>query len=423
MAAALNIHSDDSTRIFYEERGSIVSMSLETAPRTVAVPLVLSQDALQALDATVGDYNQAWGMVVAWCKQAKSTNRTRLQKQLYAVLRETFPHMPSQFASRALKYGAAAVKSWNSNNPGRRWQVKARRKARSLPYDLRTMSLRGHLLALSTRVGSPRARTLVEVPAWFEQRYPDAALTAGTLHLDGPHINLVFNIPQNASAATGKIVGIDRGIYKLVSTSEGGEYDSKQERAAQRKYLHNRKVLQQVGTRSAHRRLQAMSGREKRYKQDINHQISKRLASAPDVAVYVLEDLTGVRQQWRYGKLARSWLHKWSFAQLAFDIEYKCRDAGIKVEYVPPEYTSRRCSRCGYVSKANRFKSRFSCRRCGYEDNADKNAALNIKNLYLSRIEPGAGPVNGPIERDAPPKPGNGKAGTQHPRSSLTARR
>ena len=47
---------------------------------------------------------------------------------------------------------------------------------------------------------------------------------------------------------------------------------------------------------------------------------------------------------------------------------------------VPAQYTSQRCSKCGHIDKDNRkTQDEFMCLACGHRDNADKNAALNIK--------------------------------------------
>ncbi len=47
---------------------------------------------------------------------------------------------------------------------------------------------------------------------------------------------------------------------------------------------------------------------------------------------------------------------------------------------VDPRHTSQRCFKCGYTSKTNRLsQSQFECQRCGHTDNADYNAARNIR--------------------------------------------
>ena len=73
-----------------------------------------------------------------------------------------------------------------------------------------------------------------------------------------------------------------------------------------------------------------MSGREERFTRNINHVISKELASNPNVGTYVVEDLTGIRNQ-RRGKTMRKWMGQWAFAQLEFMLRYKCEAKGIEV--------------------------------------------------------------------------------------------
>ena len=52
---------------------------------------------------------------------------------------------------------------------------------------------------------------------------------------------------------------------------------------------------------------------------------------------------------------------------------------GITTVEVNAAYTSQECSKCGFVSKANRkSQSKFSCTCCSHKVNADVNAARNI---------------------------------------------
>ncbi|MCX6659202.1 MAG: transposase [Candidatus Bathyarchaeota archaeon] len=61
-------------------------------------------------------------------------------------------------------------------------------------------------------------------------------------------------------------------------------------------------------------------------------------------------------------------------------VEYKARIAGVPVLVVDPRDTSRRCSCCGHIERANRVsRSEFRCRICGYGADADLNAAVNIR--------------------------------------------
>ncbi|MFQ3629329.1 MAG: transposase, partial [Cyanobacteriota bacterium] len=180
----------------------------------------------------------------------------------------------------------------------------------------------------------------------------------------------------------GKVLGIDRGLYHMVVTSDGQFFSSSQVRATQRRYLHNRKTLQQKGTRSAKRRLKAMSGREKRFMRDVNHCVTKKLANLPDVAVFVLEDLSGIRKN-RRGKKMNKWLGSWSFYQQDLFLAYKAEALGKRVAFGDPRYTSQKCNVCKHIRRTNRTKSRFHCRNCGNRDHSDWNAAKNHRDDYI----------------------------------------
>ena len=354
--------------------------------RTLRVPLVLSGEQFSALAPVFDLYNRVWGEVVSWCNRNKTVNRTRLQKELYHQLRGTYPELPSQYVSILLREGAAAVKSWNSNNPKRKWGLKAVRLKKTLSLDARLFSVRGALLTVSTRVKNPRLRLLLpETPTWFSRRYPQGKLNAATLSISRSgkaYINLIYRIPQPTQTPVGETLGVDRGLYKIAVTSRGGEYTSNQVRAVRRKYQHNRATLQQKGTRSAKRRLKAMSGREKRFMSDVNHCVSKHLVHTPSIGRIVLENLTGIRRN-KCNKTTRKWLGQWAFHQLESNIIYKAHQHGIEVALVDPAYTSQRCSACGYTAKSNRRKGTFACRSCGFTANADVNAAINIRNKAL----------------------------------------
>lgn len=157
-----------------------------------------------------------------------------------------------------------------------------------------------------------------------------------------------------------------------------------------RRYAHNRKTLQEKGTRSAHRRLKAMGHREERFIRDTNHRASKQLATTPNVSVIAFEDLTYIRRQARKGtktgRARRNMLNQWPFSQLQEFTAYKAAQNGVRTVMVDPAYTSQKCNRCGYVDARNRDHARFDCLRCGHSDNADHNAALNIRDRAIQNL-------------------------------------
>lgn len=377
-----------------------------TPTRALVMPLALSPDQHAMYSRLADLYNRVWGSAVSWCDANHSVNAVAAQKALYYSLRARFPQLPAQFVCNALRDAAGAVRSWNSNHPKRRWSLRASRRKPTVRFDLRTMSLRGNLLTLSSMHGQKRQRFLLpSIPAWFDERYPERRLQAVTLVLDPnglmARLTLTFRIPK-AEPVEGRVLGVDLGMHALYKDSEGGEYRYPRVQRVRRRYAYDRRTLQEKGTRSAHRRLKAMSGREERFIRDVDHCAAKRLADTPGIGVMAFEDLARIRRLARKGTRAgrrrRNMLNQWPFSQLQEFTAYKAAAKGIQVVMVDPAYTSQRCNRCGYVDKRNRDRARFDCLRCGHSDDADHNAALNIRDRAIQSLgqTQGQGAVNHP---------------------------
>jgi len=154
-------------------------------------------------------------------------------------------------------------------------------------------------------------------------------------------------------------------------------------------YARLRKRLQRKGTRSATRRLVAISGRERRLKQDANHVVSKRITAEYPHALIGLEDLTHIRERTRRrrGKKAstkqrktNAAYSKWAFAELQSMIAYKALLNHSMAVNVDAHYTSKACPMCGHTSDQNRPNKGllFVCQQCHYTLHADLVGARNI---------------------------------------------
>lgn len=184
------------------------------------------------------------------------------------------------------------------------------------------------------------------------------------------------------------VVGIDRGLrFLTVSCDEQGktEFISGRKVAIKRhKFQEVRCQLQSKGTKSAKRKLKAISGRENRWMSDVNHQISKTLVQKYGKdTLFVLEDLTGVSfEESNLSRTAKQKydLRSWSFYQLEQFLTYKAHENRSEVLKVSAKYTSQRCPKCGTIHKENRDHHRhlYSC-LCGYRSNDDRIGAMNIQ--------------------------------------------
>jgi IS605 OrfB family transposase len=130
--------------------------------------------------------------------------------------------------------------------------------------------------------------------------------------------------------------------------------------------------------------LKRLSGRERRYQQWLNHNISKKVIESAKTnnAAIAIEDLTGIRErtnQQPRDKTERRRANSWAFYQLRLFLEYKAVKAGIDLVAVPPAYTSQTCHACNHIGL--RSGKRFQCGNCGWHGDADLNGAINISKL------------------------------------------
>ena len=78
-------------------------------------------------------------------------------------------------------------------------------------------------------------------------------------------------------------------------------------------------------------------------------------------------------------KLNRAILSK-AWGEIRRQLHYKSERAGIAFQVVNPAYTSQQCRKCGHTERKNRpTQAVFRCMACGHTDNADTNAAMNIR--------------------------------------------
>ena len=359
--------------------------------RTVSIPVELPEGRFLA---TMGMCADVFDAHSEWARENRSWSKRRAHRSLYAKLRLEFPELPSAMVQSMRDCALEAAKAVKLKATPRKKRISGIR------YDRRTMTLRGRQLTLSCVGG--RVRVALDVPDHFKGVFDNHDVwthKGGTVTRDRDGrfwVRLVYEADMPPKAV-GRILGVDLGVRNIAATSDGDVVSNSMVRAAQRRYLHNRRTLQAKGTPSARRRLKAMSGREKRFSRDVNHVVSKWLANRPGVSEIAMEKgLAGTRRK-RRGKRLNKAISSWSHGQLREFTIYKAEALGKSVFLVDARYTSQRCPRCRRAAKANRAKSRFRCAKCGFSGHADVVAAVNIwDNLLNSRLR-AAGATGGAI--------------------------
>ena len=416
----------------------------EDMRRTVSIFPELSGDETASIIETRKQYAKAFNMSVECLINNSSTSKRFLHKVQYETIKKECPSLPTGLIQCARDVAVEAVKNWNVKKTKLKQKKpkKAERMKRpsmkekcTMRYDVRTVTLRGFQLTFSTC--DKRIKTIITIPEFFTERYPDSEgwkLKGANIGIDRKRrvfVNLIYECTDcDIVENDGKIVGLDRGVYNIVTTSEGVHYGAEDVRRVKRKYNHVRSELQKKGTHSAKRRLVSISGCEKRFVHDQNHCISKKLANTDEnVSVYVLENLSSMnmlRLKGKSNKTMRKWLSGWSYSDLEEKLTYKCKRNGIRVEFVDARYTSQKCSVCKTIDKASRKGNRYTCRHCGSRMHADTNVAINIRGNYITRIQQsGQAAVNQPGEPSGHPVSGwsaIGKPETEPVDKTLTSK-
>ena len=189
-------------------------------------------------------------------------------------------------------------------------------------------------------------------------------------------VSLELKIAEPTPSMLPTVVGVDVGQRYLATTATLSNrsrfYPGKRVRAKADHYARLHKRLQKKGTRSATRRLVALSGRERRLKLQVNHSIAKSIVTSHPHTLIGLEELTGIRERTKRRKRRRKKHGKgtepvskkarranrhastWTFAELHDMLTYKAALAGSLAIKVDADYTSQACPYCGYADRRNR---------------------------------------------------------------------
>ncbi|GAA2125219.1 transposase [Streptomyces synnematoformans] len=194
-------------------------------------------------------------------------------------------------------------------------------------------------------------------------------------------------------------VGIDRGVKVAAVTSDGEFHDRPfvtEGETTRYRCLQQRLARSKKGSANRRRTVAAMNrimGRVTDRRSDFCAQTAAHIVSKN--ALVALEDLktrsmsasaSGTltepgKQVAQKRGLNKAILDKgWHKLELA--LQNAARYTGSAVVKVPAAYTSQRCSACGFVAEGNReSQAIFRCKAegCGHAENADVNAAKNIR--------------------------------------------
>jgi len=363
---------------------------------TAKLKLITTPEQFVALRQTQLAYRDALNAVSVYAfEHGKTSSADKLQKGMYTDIRMRYK-LPAQMACNVPRQVGATYKGlWTTlkqNSKHRRAKrTKKRFKGLDQPpkYISPTLTYnygRDYSFKTEQRVSvlTLQGRVILDYKGYTPHValiQQGATIGAAKLWYDKPQkqfyllVALEIEVAEPTPITQQQVVGVDVGQRYLATraTLEGKSqfFSGKAVRAKADHYARTRKRLQQKGTRSATRRLIALSGRERRFTLNTNHVIAKHIVIMHPHTLIGLEDLTGIRERTTRRKRRRKGTQvlplttkqrranrhasKWAFAELHGILTYKAALSGSSFAVkVDADYTSKACPMCGYTDKHNR---------------------------------------------------------------------
>lgn len=196
-------------------------------------------------------------------------------------------------------------------------------------------------------------------------------------------VSCVCEFESKPMLTSTKTVGIDLGIKNLVIADSGKTFNNPRFTAKYAKKLAKaQRVLAKKKLGSANRakakaKVARIHAKISDCRIDNLHKLSRTLINENQV---VYAETLKVKNMVKNSKLSKA-ISDASWGELLRQLEYKAQWAGrelVRIDQFFP--SSKRCNCCGHTAKENRLtQADFVCVSCRHSDNADINAAKNIK--------------------------------------------
>jgi IS605 OrfB family transposase len=195
-----------------------------------------------------------------------------------------------------------------------------------------------------------------------------------SIRLSASTITFSFEIPDTRLVKVGVTLGVDVGLSKTISVSNGFQT------CPDHHGWTFPKIAEKLSRRN--RGSQGFRKAQTHRKNFINWSVNQ--LELQGVKQICREDISKLRK----GKSSSRKLSHWTYADIFVKLDRYCTEHGVRVTTVPSAYTSQRCSVCGWVKKSNRNGEVFRCSKYDFITDADLNAAVNI-GLGLSSVSRG----------------------------------
>ena len=327
------------------------------------------------LETSMSAYNDISRMIF---DSKCSLGLTQVHALVYEPIREKYPSIPAQSVIKMYKDAISNLRSCKRKSCPIRLNP-------SMRLDKRLYSkLTPTSISLPSSKRNKRVVVKFQTYDKFNELAEQYTMTDPLIFMKNNEIwlSVTFNV-SSKPVVDETYLGVDLGIRRIFTTSDGLSYKGKELNSIKRRIRYNRRKLQSKGTKSAKRKLKKLSNKERNVNKNYTHLICNKILET-DKSVIVLEDLKGIKQKTsKFENGQKRTKHNNRISQVPLFmikeiLTYKALLKGKRVETVSPSYTSQIDSMTG-----KRDGQRKGCRyyaSSGLVYDADWNAAINIRN-------------------------------------------
>jgi len=328
------------------------------------------------------EHQKVWNYISVSAFNATKLDKKLLHDQNYHPCRKLFPNCPSQVIIRAKDSVYAAYKTIQSNH--QKPDEPAKQENLSIRLDKRIYTFLDNNRIKLTTTGK---RIICDYVPYdkFSDMFSKYSVCDPALFVRDNQIwlSVSFEVPA-PTFIENSCIGVDLGIKRLATTSEGLAITDKIFLRDKRKLRYLKRILQSKSkttfSRSAKRKLQILRKKEQNKNRNQSHLIANKILQTKS-NVIVMEDLSGIKQHHR-GKKFNNKQAQVPYFDLRRILTYKAPLQGKVVVTVDPAYTSKNDYR--NIKRGTRKGCRYYTAD-GKVFDADWNASINIAKRYATR--------------------------------------
>ncbi len=185
----------------------------------------------------------------------------------------------------------------------------------------------------------------------------------------GLFLDVFFEKDREPAKEEGEVVGLDLGFRKLAVLSDG-QIAGKELKG---------EITDVYKRKNSHLFISELINKE------------LKMIDFSNIKTLVIENLKNVKKGKgrkakkgkRFSSYANRLLSHWAYHRALTKLGMLCEENRVQIAGVNPRGTSKACNKCG--NKGIRRDERFVCPVCGNKDDADHNAACNVRDRFITQ--------------------------------------